>query len=384
MIAEKWELSYDVAGATLMAAGGSAPELFTSFFGSFQNSPIGFAAIVGSAVFNVLFVIGVCALVIPEPLQLTWYPLARDCIFYSISLGLLSVFFAGISRSQIYAYEASILLLLYVGYVILMKYNHNIYDRWFKSDKDNDNESNNINMNSKENSNNKKTNVDDKELDIEITNNDIQNYANNDDSNSDENSYDNYLEIPKGSLQKLWYFLTIILIILFVWTIPDATKKDKYRYISFIVSIIYIGSFTYFMVLWAEIIGDTFKIPEVIMGLTVLAAGTSIPDLLSSVAVAKQGYADMAISSSIGSNIFDILIGLPLPWLLYNIIYNKSVNVTSDGLEISVVILLGIVVVTIVLIYLNKWFMTKMLGITMIIFYCGFIAQDLIRSKWVC
>ena len=51
----------NVAGATLMAAGGSAPELCTSMIGTFTESDVGFGTIVGSAVFNVLFVIGVCA-----------------------------------------------------------------------------------------------------------------------------------------------------------------------------------------------------------------------------------------------------------------------------------------------------------------------------------
>ena len=59
VIAEQLNLSNDVAGATLMAAGGSAPELATSFVGTFQRSDVGFGTIVGSAVFNVLFVIGV-------------------------------------------------------------------------------------------------------------------------------------------------------------------------------------------------------------------------------------------------------------------------------------------------------------------------------------
>ena len=46
-----------------------------------------------------------------------------------------------------------------------------------------------------------------------------------------------------------------------------------------------------------------------IIGLTVLAAGTSVPDLLTSVIVARIGFGDMAISSSIGSNLFDITMG---------------------------------------------------------------------------
>merc|ERR1712070_1197755 len=67
-------------------------------------------------------------------------------------------------------------------------------------------------------------------------------------------------------------------------------------------------------------IGCVFGIPDAVMGLTFLAAGTSVPDLLTSVVVAKQGRGDMAVSSSIGSNIFDVLIGLPLPWLTYALI----------------------------------------------------------------
>lgn len=45
------------------------------------------------------------------------------------------------------------------------------------------------------------------------------------------------------------------------------------------------------------------------MGLTIIAAGTSIPDLITSVVVARQGLGDMAVSSSIGSNIFDVTVG---------------------------------------------------------------------------
>jgi Ca2+/Na+ antiporter len=46
-----------------------------------------------------------------------------------------------------------------------------------------------------------------------------------------------------------------------------------------------------------------------VMGLTVLAAGTSIPDLITSVIVARKGFGDMAVSSSVGSNIFDVTVG---------------------------------------------------------------------------
>ena len=110
-------------------SGGSAPELFTSLIGTFQESDIGFAAIVGSAVFNVLFVIGVCAFVAPKPLELTWWPLYRDCSYYATGLVVLAIFFIVTTENEIYWYEALVLFILYVGYIILMKYNQKIHQK---------------------------------------------------------------------------------------------------------------------------------------------------------------------------------------------------------------------------------------------------------------
>merc|ERR1719262_1670980 len=94
VISDELQLSPDVAGATFMAAGGSAPEFFTSLIGSnVVDSDVGIGTIVGSAVFNVLFCIGACAFVSPGVLELTWWPLARDSTFYTIDLAFLFIFF---------------------------------------------------------------------------------------------------------------------------------------------------------------------------------------------------------------------------------------------------------------------------------------------------
>ncbi|KAF3851858.1 hypothetical protein F7725_005213 [Dissostichus mawsoni] len=58
-LCERLQLSEDVAGATFMAAGSSAPELFTSIIGVFiTKGDVGVGTIVGSAVFNILCIIG--------------------------------------------------------------------------------------------------------------------------------------------------------------------------------------------------------------------------------------------------------------------------------------------------------------------------------------
>ena len=118
------KISDDVAGATFMAAGGSAPELFTSIIGVFfSDSQVGFGTIVGSAVFNVLFVIGMCAMFSKTLLNLTWWPLLRDSIFYIIALILLIIFF---SDSSISWHEALGLFLVYIAYVAFMIKNSSI------------------------------------------------------------------------------------------------------------------------------------------------------------------------------------------------------------------------------------------------------------------
>ncbi|TWW63177.1 Sodium/potassium/calcium exchanger 2 [Takifugu flavidus] len=124
VITEKLSISDDVAGATFMAAGGSAPELFTSIIGIFiSHSNVGIGTIVGSAVFNILFVIGMCAIFSKEILNLTWWPLFRDVSFYILDLILLIVFFLD---NVISVWESLTLLSGYAAYVIFMKFNSSV------------------------------------------------------------------------------------------------------------------------------------------------------------------------------------------------------------------------------------------------------------------
>ena len=86
-------LSEDVAGATFLAAASSAPEFFTSLADTFASDGggMGVGTIVGSAVFNILVIVAVSC--IPcEKLNLDWYPLARDSLFYVVAIFMLLVF----------------------------------------------------------------------------------------------------------------------------------------------------------------------------------------------------------------------------------------------------------------------------------------------------
>lgn len=57
----------------------------------------------------------------------------------------------------------------------------------------------------------------------------------------------------------------------------------------------------------AKAIARVLGISERVIGLTVVALGTSLPELFTSVSAARKGKADIAIGNIVGSNIFNIL-----------------------------------------------------------------------------
>merc|ERR1711871_1496139 len=127
-------------------------------------------------------------------------------------------------------------------------------------------------------------------------------------------------------------------------------KHKKYYLLTFFMSILWIAFCSYWMVWWATEVCFALNVPVPVMGLTILAAGTSVPDLLTSMFVAKRGFGDMAVSSSIGSNIFDLCMGLPLPWLIstgivkpaQNSVKRAYVRIYSDGIVFSLLMLFGL------------------------------------------
>ena len=165
-------------------------------------------------------------------------------------------------------------------------------------------------------------------------------------------------------------------------TVPDCRELDKehYCYGGFVTSILWIFVYSTGMVSGITAIGLQINVPVFIMGLTFLAAGTSVPDLLSSVVVAKQGKGDMAVSSSIGSNIFDVCVGLPVPWLCYCVFAWSPVETCSQGVGISILILLGMVLAVIFSIMFSDWRMSHNLGNAMFGLYFVFVIQEVVRE----
>jgi Ca2+/Na+ antiporter len=118
---------------------------------------------------------------------------------------------------------------------------------------------------------------------------------------------------------------------------------------TFSVSVGFIAIISWFLVEYAVIFADSIGIPPVIVALTILAGGTSVPDLISSIIVARQGRGEMAVANAIGSNVFDILVGLGLPWVVIILVRGSNVFVGVQSLWGPTIVLLATVVLLFIL-----------------------------------
>lgn len=426
----------DVAGATLMAAGGSAPELFTNLFGTFDESEIGFGTILGSAAFNVLLVIAACSFAARETLDLTWWPLFRDCSYYALNLIVLVIFVGVTSPDIIEVWEAVVLFLMYIGYVLIMWKNRELH-KTLTGKELNPQELNDDNTSEGEDESKILEGVKEKfdalssdDTDGGISEEQLRGLLTTISAEETEFKVDEAIESIKenqdgeitkwenfevwyrtsvffkrakaageeeendplwsalyfpedsGISGKFWHLLQLPILFALTFTTPDVRRPGmgNWCYASFFVAILWIGVFAYFMVTWTEIIGNTIGVPHVVMGYTVLAAGTSVPDLISSVIVTRQGSGDMAISSSIGSNIFDITVGLPIPWLIFIAFPDRpnTISIESGNIWISIFVFLGMLVLVVATIHFEGWRLTKRLGCVMIVFYIAFLVQAIV------
>ena len=122
------------------------------------------------------------------------------------------------------------------------------------------------------------------------------------------------------------------------------------------------------------IIAFRLNIPDTVAGLTLLAAGTSLPEIVSSIIITRKGKGEMAMSNSIGSNVFDILVCLGLPWFIENTIIKpfSVINVYSGGIFYSSGILLCSIIMLMACFTINKWILSKKFGILMFITWIVF------------
>ncbi|KRF98188.1 uncharacterized protein Dwil_GK19909, isoform B [Drosophila willistoni] len=434
-------MSNDVAGATFMAAATSAPELFVNVIGTFiTEGDIGVGTIVGSAVFNILAVAACCGIGAGMTIPLDWWPLTRDSIAYGVTVAILICVMHDERVEWYEALILVSLYAVYLAVMYFDKSFQKCAKGGVKQARSRS-RSSNCSIHTK-NSNEKDPELADNRICQNMATIQLNGGLNNEqvkvttavtaatttttsslaaiadgggggggdggggaipsisasidnaDAEAQQQATDviaipeqqeegySLLKYPKDKscfAQFTWLIIWPIHL-LFRIAIPDCrkAKNNKIFPLTFIMCIVWIGSLSYVVAWMITIIGDTLKIPDSVMGITFLAAGTSVPEAVSSVIVAKRGHGSMGICNSIGSNTFDILLCLGVPWLIKSVYFpiqpgQNYVAINSAGLEYSAITLLS----TLFLLYLtfstNKFKLDKKVGTACLVMYLVFM-----------
>uniref|UniRef100_A0A3Q1H2M1 Solute carrier family 24 member 6a n=1 Tax=Acanthochromis polyacanthus TaxID=80966 RepID=A0A3Q1H2M1_9TELE len=432
-VSENLQLSQDVAGATFMAAGSSAPELFTSLIVFITKGDVGVGTIVGSAVFNILVIIGICGIFSGQPISLSWWPLFRDAVFYILSIVVLIL----VIYDEKVLWETIILISMYGIYIIIMQdsgvvmvdellnvHPHQLtfseaslrllitphfppFTRLRMAGRMVINERQRLirarvgpeeggasgeeglgasgpwgreNGTVAEGDGQTMDGERDRGKEMggetggEAQPKEEEEEEEEQEEGEDENTPFKPFVLPGWCMRLKWILSWPVSVLLYC-TIPDCNlpQWERWYLLTFLSSTLWIALFSYLMVWMVTIISYTLGIPEVIMGITFLAAGTSVPDCMASLIVARQ-MGDMAVSNSIGSNIFDVLLGLGFPWALRTLIVSYgSVTINSKGLVYSVILLLASVTLTVLCVHLNRWRLDRRLGLCLLLLYAVFL-----------
>ena len=128
-----------------------------------------------------------------------------------------------------------------------------------------------------------------------------------------------------------------------------------------------------FLVEGASNLAKRFHIPEIIIGLTIISIGTSMPELFVSITSALEGYPDMALGNIIGSNIANLFLILGVSSIIQSIRFQRETRL------IEIPICLVITVIFMVMCNVGKD-ITRIEGIVLIVLFILFIGYTILMA----
>jgi cation:H+ antiporter len=287
-VAKRLKVPSMIIGLTIVAMGTSLPECAVSVTASLNNNnALAVSNVIGSNIFNLMVVCGVCALF--TPLAVSKDTLKKEFPFSIICAILLAAL--GMTLGRI---DGIVFLVIFAVYLCLM-------------------------IVSAKNARNEALN---KELEEEV----------------DE-------EIK---ILPVWQCI--------VYIIGGA------------VAIKFGGDF---VVDGASTIATGFGISQNLIGLTIVALGTSLPELVTSIVAAKKNEVDMALGNVIGSNIFNILLVLGVAGAISPVAF-----VTENLIDIAILVVMSVVV------WIFAWSKKKLVnwhGAVMLVSYVAYLVYICIR-----
>lgn len=286
-VAKKLKVPTFIIGMTIVAMGTSAPECAVSITASLKNSnELAISNVVGSNMFNLMVVCGICALIVPLTIEVS--TLKKEFPF-SILVGILLLGF-GAWGMKVGRIEGIVLLVLFAAFLYYMVVSG------LKARKE----------------------------------------------GSEEDEVEEIKDI--STFRCIFYIL--------IGAVAIAGGGDM-------------------VVDSASNIAAHFGLSQTLIGLTIIACGTSLPELVTSLVAARKNELDMALGNVIGSNIFNVLLVLGIAATI------SPVAVTMEN--VIDLIVMSAMSVLVFLFTLKDKKINRIQGVIMLVIYIGYIVYTCVR-----
>jgi cation:H+ antiporter len=305
-----------IIGLTVVAFGTSAPELAVSLGATFSGQPdIAMGNVVGSNIFNVLFILGVSALIVPLAVQKQVVRLELP-IMLGVSIVLMIVSLDGVVGRL----DGVLLFGGLIAYLIYLARTGG----------------------------------------VSVPSVESGGLA-SDSSNGDPTAGLAGQDEPETSGTTA--------------TVSRGAKKIAGAALLAVVGLLLLVAGSRFFVDGAVALATLLGVSQTIIGLTIIAAGTSLPELATSILAGIRGERDIAVGNVVGSNIFNILAILGLCGLLGP----EGVEVNASMLRFDLPIMIAVAVLTLP-VFFTGFRIGRLEGLLFLSFYLAYTAFLILQA----
>ncbi|KTD63359.1 calcium/sodium antiporter [Legionella spiritensis] len=152
-------------------------------------------------------------------------------------------------------------------------------------------------------------------------------------------------------------------------------RSVKIHTVHFILGFLILAVSTKYFISSSVILAKNFGVSDLVIGLTLVAIGSSLPELITSVMAAVKGADDIAVGNILGANVFNLLAVMIFPGIIHPALISHAV------LWRDIPVMFATTLVLLWFSYRNKKALTRWHGVLLILIYCSYILSILISAN---
>ncbi|KAK8770576.1 hypothetical protein V5799_012958 [Amblyomma americanum] len=189
------------------------------------------------------------------------------------------------------------------------------------------------------------------------------------------------LTVRAGDLVPVWCLVIVVglVLALLVWFTSSAQEAPRYHlvfaYAGFAMSIIWIYGIATEIVALLKAFGSLYGVSDVLLGMTVLAWGNNIGDLVTNLSLARQGFPQMAMAACFAGPVLALLLGIGIAFSMN--LASRAVSCVELHYSQLLPLIYGALVVVLFVLLLSAlvtWFRSsRVVGVFLILLYASFL-----------